>query len=488
MRRLIVVLGIPIDLLNLDGALERIGLLVQTGRNTGRGHQVATVNVDFVVQALFDPELRYLLQQADLLTADGMPLVWASRNLGAGLEGRVTGADLVPALAHYAAEHGLSMYFLGGAPGVAARAAEILRTKNPNLRIAGVTSPPFASILEMDTSFLDDIRHKKPDILLVAFGSPKQEKWIGMYGSSLGVPVMIGVGGSLDFIAGVTRRAPAWMQDAGLEWLHRLLHEPRRLFRRYGKDLLIFGFAYLRQALAMHPLAIFRQQKPVITLTVNKGKSFLLLRGWLTRNVLDNLESAGQQALAMNAPIFINLSRAVFLDSSVYGWLVEFKNRARRSGRQVYLVAASTRVRRALALLKLDKMFPPVTDGEPSLEDTVFQPYVARPCPGSNLRWAVLKSSRVLDASNAQQFFEAGLSALGQNPFLICDFSTTVFLSSAGLVALSRLHDAAVRMHGELKLINCCDDVLKVVKMAHFDRLLPVYSSYSQAVASAATV
>ena len=208
MRKLLIILGIPIDDLTMPEALERLDDFIRIGRATGRSHQVATVNADFVVKALDDPELRGILQEADMATADGMPLVWGARLLGVDLAGRVTGADMVPALAERASEKGYRMYLLGAAPGVAARAAEILQARHPALQIVGVASPPYGSILEMDPAIVNGVRTARPDILLVAFGNPKQEKWISMHSRTLSVPVMIGVGGTLDFIAGVTRRAP----------------------------------------------------------------------------------------------------------------------------------------------------------------------------------------------------------------------------------------------------------------------------------------
>src|SRR5690606_294400 len=127
MRRLLVVLGVPIDNLTMEEALDRLEMFVERGRRTGKSHQVAMVNADFVVRSLQNRELRLLLQEADMVTADGMPLVWGARLLGVQLAGRVTGADLVPALAGRAAARGYSLFLLGAAPGVAARAAKVLQ-------------------------------------------------------------------------------------------------------------------------------------------------------------------------------------------------------------------------------------------------------------------------------------------------------------------------------------------------------------------------
>ena len=490
MRKLVVVLGIPIDLLNMSETLDRIEQMVQVGRTTGKVHQVATVNADFVVKALVDPELRYLLQHADLLTADGMPLVWGARCQGVLLEGRVAGADLVPALARRAAQRGLSIYFLGGAPGVAATAAELLKEKYPELRIAGIHSPPFSPVLEMDTSFLEEIRSARPDILLVAFGNPKQEKWIGMYGRSLGVPVMIGVGGSLDFVAGHTRRAPEWMQRTGLEWLFRLLQEPRRLFRRYVIDLAIFGSSFLRQWWVLRSAPGSTLQPPAADLVNVQGNAVLNLRGHLTVDSLDDFHRAGQQALAASSHILVNLAQVEFLDNSAIGALLVLGNQARYAGGELSLAAVSARIHQTLALLKLEKLFPIYQDVDAYLAEkaskssTVPPAAVARiPSPSGSRTWTVLKCRRVLDASTAQDLIEAGASLLAVNPFLICDLSETIFLASAGLAALAQLRQMALKLEGEFRVVNCSQDALRVIKMARFDRVLSLYSDFSLAVA-----
>ena len=189
MRKLLIILGVPIDDLTMPQALTRLEEFIALGRATGRSHQIATINADFVVNSLHDPELRRILQESDMATADGMPLVLGSRLLGVPMGDRVTGADLVPALAERAAEKGYSMFLLGAREGVGLRAAEILQERYPGLQIAGVISPPNVAIQEMDRTILAQIRRAKPDILLVAFGNPKQEKWIRMYSLIVSMPL-----------------------------------------------------------------------------------------------------------------------------------------------------------------------------------------------------------------------------------------------------------------------------------------------------------
>ncbi len=488
MRNLAVVLGIPIDSLNISETLDRIEQMVQVGRLSGRTHQVATVNADFVVQAQFDPELRYLLQNADLLTADGMPLVWGARALGVTLSGRVTGADLVPALAHRAEKRGISIFFLGGEPGVAAQAAALLKKEHPKLRVAGVHSPPFNPILEMDTSFLEEIRSARPDILLVAFGNPKQEKWIGMHGRSLGVPVMIGVGGSLDFVSGHFHRAPKWMQQSGFEWLFRLLQEPRRLFRRYAIDLAIFASFFLRQWWAMHASGSHRRP-PAADLEIIQEKAILNLRGCITKESLDVFHPLAQRALKASPYILVDLAQVEYLDSAAVGQLLELGNQARLAGGQLSLSAIPQSILRVLRLLKLKNLFPIYSNAEAYLsvqatKTSATASATRLPGPSAGQIWTVLKGPRVLDASTSQDLLAAGVTMLQGNPFVICDLSGTILLASAGLKALASLRQMSLNLHGEFRVVICSDDALRVIKLEHFDRVLPLYRNFSQAVAS----
>jgi N-acetylglucosaminyldiphosphoundecaprenol N-acetyl-beta-D-mannosaminyltransferase len=241
------ILGMPVDDVTMDEAVDRVVELVHDGRLTGRTHQVATVNVDFVVNAVHDAPLHALMQRTSLSIPDGMPIVWASRAMRTPLRTRVAGADLVPALAARAAVEGLTISLFGAAPGVADRAAAMLSDRYPGARVVGDAGPYFRSIDDLSVDDLDTLRAVEADICCVAFGNPKQEQFIDRFGSALGIPVMIGVGGTLDFLVGKKRRAPEWMQRTGLEWAHRAATEPRRLARRYWRDGMVFGPRIARQ-------------------------------------------------------------------------------------------------------------------------------------------------------------------------------------------------------------------------------------------------
>ena len=238
--------GIPVARLTQAEFARRMVALAKGPRE--RPKLVATLNVDFVANAVRrcgfrgNDELLGYLKKADLVTADGMPLVLLSRLLGRPLPARVTGSDLVPDLARLFAAEGLSFYVLGGDEPALTEALDILRTANPGLRIAGTDTSRVP--LEEGPSaeaVLSRINAARPDLLFVALGNPKQEIWAARFASRLRVPVLVGVGGSFNFISGHVRRAPHWMQRTGLEWVWRLAVEPRRLWRRYAYGLVKFS-------------------------------------------------------------------------------------------------------------------------------------------------------------------------------------------------------------------------------------------------------
>jgi exopolysaccharide biosynthesis WecB/TagA/CpsF family protein len=232
--------GVPIDDLTMDETVAAVGDLVDDGHRHGRTHQIATVNVDFLVNALADDGVHHLLQNADICLADGAPVVWGARAAGMALRERIAGADLVPALAERSVETGWRIHMFGSAPGTAERAAELLLARYPGAHITGDSGPFIKDVGQLDEGLLASLAAADPDILCVALGNPKQERFIQAYRARLGAPVMIGIGGTLDFIVGGRRRAPQWAQRAGLEWVVRAAQEPGRLGKRYAHDALVF--------------------------------------------------------------------------------------------------------------------------------------------------------------------------------------------------------------------------------------------------------
>jgi N-acetylglucosaminyldiphosphoundecaprenol N-acetyl-beta-D-mannosaminyltransferase len=245
LERLVGILGVPFNQVTLEEAVELVDRMVER-----RGaHYIVTPNVDFLVKAQRDPLLHRILVNADLVLCDGTPILWASRLLGEPIPCRVAGADLVPRLIGRAGERGWRIFILGGGPGVAAEAARRIRASHPSLPPVGHYSPPHVSLEEMDNAEIERrVRAARPHLLIVCFGCPKQEKWIWQHLGRLGVPVAIGAGATVDFLANKVARAPRWMQRSGTEWLFRLAQEPGRLARRYADDLLHFFPAVARQS------------------------------------------------------------------------------------------------------------------------------------------------------------------------------------------------------------------------------------------------
>lgn len=275
-----LVFGVLIDDVTMPEAIDEIGELVRDGRRSGRTHQIATVNVDFLVNALADPDLRAVLQTTSLNLADGRPLLWGGRATGLTLRERVTGADLVPALAATASQNDWKVHFLGGATGVAERALTRMDDAHPGARLTADGGGRMTDVADPDDPVVADaiatIRRHDPDVLCVALGNPKQELFIAAHRERLGVPVMIGIGGSLDMYVGDKKRAPLWAQRAGAEFLFRAAQEPARLGRRYAHDARVFGprFARYAQALRRHrrgPSLTATSTDRLVTITVDAG-------------------------------------------------------------------------------------------------------------------------------------------------------------------------------------------------------------------------
>lgn len=228
-RRRVSFGGLLVDRDDRSTALARLASFVCCGRP----HQVATVNLDFVSIARRDRAFRATINSADLTVADGKPLVWLSRAIGDQVGARITGFDLVHEGCRYAAAGGQSVFLLGGVPGVAAEAGRRLEAAYPGLHVF-THAPPFGPFtLERNAELVDRIRGVAPAFLFVAMGAPRQDLWIRDHLRALGVPVAMGVGCTIDLIAGRFRRAPGWVGASGLEWAYRLAQEPRRLGRRY---------------------------------------------------------------------------------------------------------------------------------------------------------------------------------------------------------------------------------------------------------------
>lgn len=492
-RKLVLLLGVPIDRLDIPQTIDRLEEFIQIGRLSGKTHHVATVNADFVVNAINDPEARLLLQEADMATADGMPLVWGARKLGANLNGRVTGSDIVLGLVERAARRGYSVYFLGAAPGISAEAADILKQCYPDLIVAGTQSPPYSSVLDMDPTVLDDIRASKPDILFVAFGNPKQEKWIGMYRYQLGVPLMIGIGATLDYISGNIGRAPIWMQRTGLEWFYRLIQEPSRLWRRYTADIIIFSTFFARQWFLMRRARGSRVRIPESDVSLIANTAIVTIHGHVTQDNLGVLRNPANRSMSATPFLLINCQDIEFLDSAAIGTLVGLAKEARDAGGNLYLAAVSPPIRKMLRLLHLEPFFLIFADVDAALAASIREQgrsnvdlTVSYGCDQSPaaISWCVVQAPGRLDAVTSAELENDWVARIEDKPRMVVDFSDCMFLTSAGLALLNRLNQLAKARNGEIRVCGCSQDVQRVIALAQIGSFVAIYPDLAAALKS----
>lgn len=466
----IAILGACFDHLTLATALRRIEEMI----DSRQPHYLLTANVDFLAQAHKDPELRRILLDAHLVLCDGTPLVWASRWLGNPLPERVAGSDLVPLLLEKAAQNQHRLFFLGATPESNARAVSRVRTQFPDCPIVGSYSPPFRPLLEMDhDGIARRIRAARPDILLVSFGCPKAEKWMAMHYRSLGVPVMIGVGATIDFLAGTARRAPRWMQRSGTEWCYRLLQEPRRLLRRYANDLSFFASSMVAQWSKMV------KQSPLEQATtapfVTSGPT------WQRITAPEHLDAATIRATAAiweNVPgrhCLLDLENVRWIDSTGMALLAWLRQRLCRADRHLILLAPTSAVWRALRLMGWTDCFAIAQD---SIEVRLLiearraeKGAVVPRRTGRSILWR-----GEINAANAESVWsmtERSLRSLPLRPRSVTiDMTGVRFIDSAGANVMLRAkrraekHRAVVRFHG------VAGTVRNVLRLAQVESLL----------------
>ncbi len=225
------VLGVRVDAVQIPDVVAQMERWIQA---RSRGHYIAVTGMHGVMEAQDDPVFRKILDTADLVVPDGMPLVWLARKKRHPLRRRVYGPELMATFCEQTARKGYRHFFYGGQPGVPEQLAEIFSKRFQGLVVAGTYSPPFRALMPEEVErIVDTILQAAPDVLWVGMSTPKQEQWMHEYRARINVPVMVGVGAAFDFHTGKSKQAPVWMREHGLEWLFRLSREPRRLWRRY---------------------------------------------------------------------------------------------------------------------------------------------------------------------------------------------------------------------------------------------------------------
>ncbi|MFP5205988.1 MAG: WecB/TagA/CpsF family glycosyltransferase [Acidobacteriota bacterium] len=349
----VAIMGLPINALTADDAVEVMDSLIQSGGT----HQICPVNVDVWLNSLGDHHLHRIMAGCSLVLADGMPLVWASGLLGCPLAERVTGVDLVPKLAALSARKGYRIFLLGGRPGVADRAKALLERIAPGTHIAGTYAPAEENLIRMDHSeILNRIHAARPDILLVAFGNPKQEKWIWMHRKRLGVPLSMGVGGSFDILVGDTRRAPRWIQRCGLEWAMRFVQEPARLGPRYLRD-----FAGLGRRLPMALLAAWMQRPyfgPSRVATSGTGQILnVQVHGRLGAEIVEQMREPTATAIRNGQVMVVHFDRVRQVTAEGFGVLLDVRRDLLEAGLSLSLADLNFKIRFLLHAWCLQPLF-----------------------------------------------------------------------------------------------------------------------------------
>ena len=470
-RAPIAILGVPFDNVTTAETLDLIGGMIASGQP----HYLATANVDFLVQASEDVELRRILFDAHLVLADGMPIVWASRFLGNPLPERVTGSGMIPQLLALAEQNGWKVFFLGGTEESVAAAAEKTRAKHPGIKLVGAYSPPFKPLLDMDhADILRRLHEAKPDVLLVAFGCPKQEKWINMNYRAAGVPICIGVGATIDFLAGTFKRAPGWMQRTGTEWIFRLLQEPRRLFARYSRGLWIFGRLIVKQFWQLPPSSPPARPFSTSDLSADLPGSILIKAG--TRLDASEVHHRREEwaAAVARGSVILDLAETELVDSTGVGALIKLRKQARELGHPFVLAAPSTRVLAALQLMKLESFFQTessVAAARLKVRETGGPGAVAtRSASAQEVTW-----TGELTAVNADELAistEARLKDLPPGVPVFINLAKVSFVDSVGIGLMVRLKKSLWRRDIPLRFQNPGEAVRNVLRHTKMEAYL----------------
>ena len=494
------ILGIPIDNLTMKETVECIHALVLAYRKDGKPRLVATVNVDFLVNTLRwfsaeprHPELLSILQHADLVTADGMPLIWASRFLGTPLKERVTGADLVPRLATSAAEKKHALYFLGGKGEVGKKTAETLAGQNPGLIIAGVDAPfvhTQGEALEHsekeDNAIIQRINKTNPDILLVAFGNPKQEAWFQRNRCHLKAGVTIGIGGTFEFITGGVSRAPLWMQQRGFEWIYRLLQDPKRLWKRYLIGL--FKFTVMIFPIILHarwqrfrmpdprtraPLPTNLEKKCHISNKLN----IIPIPEVLDAAVVMDLKQREEEWLSHDSGLILDFTHVRFIDSSGLGFVLGLWKRGSTRHTGFHMVGVQPAV---LKTLKLNRVESLLSDHmSPTLDDVVSDlntPWINHPFFYTikvEKGVSILQLCGTLDAMQMQNIDVSKLLREISAVNVIIDLSQLTFVDSTGLILLLKIKKATVSTGHRCVTCGAGTSVAQMLRITRLATLFP---------------
>jgi N-acetylglucosaminyldiphosphoundecaprenol N-acetyl-beta-D-mannosaminyltransferase len=322
---------------------------------------ICTANMDFVTRAREDKEFQRLLFESDMVVADGIPIVKISKFEGPVLKERVTGSDISPMLAEACSKNNLSVFGLGAAEGVADKAMKILQERYEGLKVAGAFSPPKAELEDMPHEEINKlIVDNDTNLVLVAFGAPKQDKWGRMNVPKLGKALAIGIGGTLDFIAGVQTRAPKFVQKVNLEWLWRLGTNPKRLFKRYAENICFFAYILFKQTIMKRAPWISNK---AITESIDSSKLDELISCLVSYKDISSLESSQAEVLqkfsciAQNKNIVVDLEGKDWLNSVELGTIACLCAQAHKNQRGFAMINLSKRINMYFEFYRLKDYF-----------------------------------------------------------------------------------------------------------------------------------
>ena len=346
-RRVVCILGLPFDAVSLGEAVDRVCQSVLSGDRT----LVSTVNVNFVVAAQRDELFRHSVIHSELSLADGMPIVWISRFLGMPVVERVPGSSLFKQLQSRRADEPVRVYFFGGLPGVAERAAQRINASKSGVRCVGFEDPGHGTAERLSSE--DSIRRinaAKPDFLVVSLGAVKGQAWIERNRPALEVPVLSHLGAVVGFEAGMVRRAPRMVQASGFEWLWRIREEPA-LWRRYLKD----GKELIRLLLvSVIPLAAIRvrglfwpvNSKAIAELNVADNATHLTLGGMCGAGFVESFNACLRAAAEARSDVVIDLKNVDGFDANTMGSLLLLYGHQRDIGHRLLFAGVTARIRR----------------------------------------------------------------------------------------------------------------------------------------------
>ncbi|GAB5558393.1 MAG: WecB/TagA/CpsF family glycosyltransferase [Synoicihabitans sp.] len=474
----VVLLGVPFHDVTMAETLAHIDAMIAEGST----RYLATANLDFAAQASQDVELQRILLEAHLVLCDGTPLIWASRWLQAPIRERVAGSDLMPELTAHCAQHGYRMFLLGATDETLELASAKMMEAHPTLQIAGAYAPPIAKLLDFDNEeILRRVHAAKPDVLIVCFGCPKQEKWIYMNQPKLGVPVSIGLGATLDFVAGNFSRAPVWMRKAGLEWVFRLSQEPRRLFNRYWFDLVFFVASLRRQRRQLrHEASARKTASAVVDPPSDSAPSWgaddqpMLVITWEGR-----CDAAKVEAQSLATPptddtsplVLLETTKVDYLDSTALGLILRIYREVKATQRELCLLAPSPAVKGLFEAMKLDRLVPSIS----SLKEVRSRFDKTSHTPAQVSSPLVVRVEGDITAARVPElrpWIKQQWDAQDSSRTLILDFNQVNFIDSSGIglmVETKRLAESRAASSFKIQGINeNIRNVLKVSRMTEF--------------------